>query len=91
MSESEEAALQSDEETAFQWLSEPPAGFGSQLSGFGRVYTLMDSLVTNRTMQLLQGKRSTHSAAVPLRSSLQVAPLAVCILSDPSHCLHLVM
>ena len=69
--------MQSDEDTAFQWLSEPPAGFGTQLSGFGQVYTLLDSLITGGTMQLLQGKRSTHSAALPRRSSLQVAALAV--------------
>ena len=77
LSDSEEAALQSDEDTAFQWLSEPPAGFGSQLSGFGQVHTLLDSLVTDGTMQLLQGKHSMHSTALPKRSSLQVASLAV--------------
>ena len=69
--------MQSDQDTAFQWLSEPPAGFGSQLSGFGQVYTLLDSLVTGGTMQLLQGKHSTQSTALPRRSSLQVAALAV--------------
>ena len=64
---------QSDEESALQWLSEPPPGFGRHLSGFGQVFTLLDGLATERTLQLIQGKPCKDSAELPARSSLQVA------------------
>lgn len=72
-----EGELQSDEDTALQWLSEPAPNFGRHLSGFGHVFTLLNSLVTERSLKLLQGKDHADSAEVPTRSSLQVHPHAV--------------
>ena len=69
-----EAELDSDEETALQWLSEPLPDFGRHLSGFGQLFTLLEGMVTERSSQLLRGHGHGHaqSTEVPQHSSLQV-------------------
>ena len=67
-----EAELESDDESALQWLSEPPADFGRHLSGFGQLFTLVEGLVTARSSRLLRGGNHADSTELPARSSLQV-------------------
>ena len=68
-----------EEESALQWLSEPPPEFGRHLSSFGQVLTLLDSMVTERTFQFVKGKQGAASAELPPHSSMQVgSPASLC-------------
>ena len=78
-----EADPESDEETALQWLSEPPPGFGRHLSGFGQLFTLLEGLVTERSAKLLRGSDSAGSGGLPMHSSLQVGTCPIYRLQRP--------
>ena len=65
-----------EEESALQWLSEPPPEFGRHLSGFGHVFTLLNSMVTERTSHFVKAKQGAASTELPPHSSLQVGSRA---------------
>ena len=46
------------EDDASAWMEDPPEGFGRQLSRFGILFTLLDGMVTESTLQCLRGSSS---------------------------------
>ena len=53
--DADEDALEGD---ASVWLEDPPEGFGQQMSRFGILFTLLDSMVTESTLKYLQDSSS---------------------------------
>ena len=67
----DEDALEGD---ASAWMEDPPEGFGQQLSRFGILFTLLDGMVTESTLQYLRGTiGSGQSPTYPQVRLLQAA------------------
>ena len=47
-------AEEEEEDDVSYWLSNPPEGFGSQLSQFGRLFTTLDGWVTDATLRFVR-------------------------------------
>jgi hypothetical protein len=62
------------EESASFWLSDPPEGFGHQLSHFGRMYSALDGWISQETLQHICSRSylADMGQDLPSATSLQV-------------------
>lgn len=61
--------LRGDEGGTPYWLADPPEGFGRQLSQFGRLFSALDSWVTDATLRHLRA-----TGALPAGQAEDVPP-----------------
>ena len=64
-----------EEDDVSYWLSNPPEGFGSQLSQFGRLFTTLDGWVTDATLRFVRrppGGRAGQPEDIPPPEFAQV-------------------
>jgi hypothetical protein len=75
LNEAEDAGLEDEASTSY-WLSDPPEGFGRQLSHFGRTYSALDGWVTHESLQHIAScaYRADDSLAEPSAVGIQVHP-----------------
>ena len=76
-----EDALEGD---ASAWMEDSPQGFGQQLSRFGILFMLLDGMVTESTLQYLQGTSSGgHSFTASQARLLTGSALFTGLNADP--------